>query len=101
MQLLPQDPRKRKTLFIIVGVGVALVGFGFFFMQYGTSGTPAEIRQTESITGGKVSEGALKIIEGNVSVLREELQNDFYKTLKRYKWTTDTATPGKQNPFAE
>ena len=82
-----------------MGVGVALVALGFFFIQYGTSGTFVEIQQTESITGGKVSEGALKIIEGNVSVLREELQNDFYKTLKRYKWATDTAAPGKQNPF--
>ncbi|MBI5912834.1 hypothetical protein HY839_00105 [Candidatus Azambacteria bacterium] len=99
MQLLPQDPRKRKTLLIIIGAGAAVVGLGFFLMNYGIFGAPEGAEQSVSITGGKVSEGALKIIEGNVSALREELQNDFYRSLKRYKWTTDTAVPGKKDPF--
>lgn len=99
MQLLPRDPRKKKILLIIIGAGAVLAGFGFFF--YGMQGTPAEPQQSSSVAGGKVSEETLKIIEGNASALREELQNDFYKSLKRYKWTSDTAAPGKQNPFQE
>ena len=101
MQLLPQNPRKRKTLLIIAGVGVVLVGLGFFFIKYGMFGMPAEVRESGSITGLGSSKGALTIIEGNVSALREELQNDFYKSLKKYKWTADTAAPGKQNPFSD
>lgn len=100
MQLFPQDPQKRKKVLIGIGVGMTLVVFGFLFINYWMPETPAEV-QRAGTAGGKVSEGALKIIEGNVSALRAELQNDFYKTLKRYRWTTDTAAPGKQNPFAE
>lgn len=82
-----------------MGVGVVVVVLGFLFINYGAFGTPAGTQQPSNVTGGKVSEGTLKIIEGNVSALREELQNDFYKTLKRYARTPDTAAPGKQNPF--
>lgn len=99
MQLFPRDPEKKKTLLIIIGVGVVLVGLGFFFVRYGAFGTPAEVRESAGGAEGGSSEEALKIIEGNVSALREELRNDFYKSLKRYKWTADAAAPGKNNPF--
>lgn len=99
MEFLPQNPGKRKKVLIGIGAGTALIVLGFLFINYWAPGTPAEIQQTESVTGGKISEGALRIIEGNVSVLREELQNDFYKTLKRYKWAADSTAPGKPNPF--
>ena len=100
MEFLPQDPSKRKKILIVIGVGMTLVVFGFLFINYWMPETPADVSQI-SATGGSVSEGALKIIEGNVSALREELQSDFYRTLKRYKWTADTAAPGKENPFLE
>ncbi|MCR4322629.1 MAG: hypothetical protein NUV61_00895 [Candidatus Azambacteria bacterium] len=100
MQLLPQDPKKRKLLLIIGAAVPVLAAAIFFFMTYSASTPLSEVPQTASIAGGTVSEGSLKIIEGNVVVLREELQNSFYKSLRQYATVPDTATPGKQDPFA-
>lgn len=101
MQLLPQDPKKRKMFFLAAGAGVILVAGAFLFVMYGMPAAIPEAQQTVAVVGGNASEGSFKIIEGNIGVLRGELQNDFYKSLKRYKWTTDAATPGKQNPFSD
>ena len=46
--------------------------------------------------GGSSQETTLKLIEGNVAGLREELQNDFYTSLKRYAWPTDAGAPWKE-----
>lgn len=101
MEFLSQNPKKRKMVFIAVVIGAMIIGGGFFFMKYGMPGVSSGIPQAVSVAGGKVSEGSLKMIEGNISALREELNNNFYKSLKQYKTVPDTAPPGKQNPFAE
>lgn len=101
MQLLPQNPRKRKLVFIAGGAGAILIGFILFFSMYGSPETISDVQQTADIGGGRISEGSLKIIEGNIGVLRGELREEFYASLKRYKWRTDTTAPGKNNPFTE
>lgn len=87
-------------ILIIAGSGIVLVVLGFFAVRSGLFGSSFEAQQTD-VVGGNAQEATLKLIEGNVSDLREELQNDFYKSLKRYAWPTNTAAPGKKNPFVE
>lgn len=88
----------------LVGIVVVVLlgGFGFFFTSYFTPATPEEIQriQAEKGTQGRsVSEGEVKRIEGNITALQKELENDFYKTLRKRLASPDTAAPGKQNPF--
>lgn len=87
-------------ILIIAGAGIALVILGFFAVTSGLFGSSLETQQAD-VAGGSSQETTLKLIEGNVSGLREELQNDFYKSLKRYAWPVDAAVPGKKNPFTE
>lgn len=89
---------------VLIGIiaVVLLAGFGFFFTSYFTPATPEEIKkiQEEKAKQGRgVSEGEVKKIEGNITALQKELENDFYKTLRKRSVSPDTAAPGKQNPF--
>lgn len=100
MRFLLQKLREKKTILIIAGAGIVLVVLGFFAVKSGLFGSSFETQQAD-VVGESSQETTLKLIEGNVSGLREELQNDFYKSLKRYAWPTDAGAPGKKNPFAE
>lgn len=102
MNLLPQDPKKRQMVLLVIVAGVLLAGFGFFFISYFTPATPEEIRQIQAekaASGRSVSEGEVKRIEGGLVGLQKELENDFYKTLRKRVISSDTTEPGKQNPF--
>lgn len=101
MKFSLQKLTEKKTLLIIAGVGIAAISTVFFLFKFGLFGVPAETQQLADVTGESSQESTFKIIEGNVSGLREELQNDFYTSLKRYAWPTDTGAPGRKNPFAE
>ena len=100
MRFLLQKLKEKKTILIIAGAGIALVVLGFFAVTSGLFGASTETQQAD-VAGGSYQETTLKLIEGNVAGLREELQNDFYTSLKRYAWPTDAGSPGKKNPFAE
>lgn len=102
MNLLPQNPKTRQMVLLAIVAGVLLIGFGFFFTSYFTPATPDEIQriQAERATSGRsVSEGEVKRIEGNIAALQKELENDFYKTLRKRSVSSDAAAPGKKNPF--
>lgn len=102
MNLLPQNPKTRQMTLLVIVAGILLLGFGFFFINYFTPATPEEIQriQAEKAASGRgVSEGEVKRIEGGLTGLKKELENDFYKALRKRSVSPDTAEPGKQNPF--
>ena len=102
MNFLPQNPKTRQMVLIGIIVGVLLLVFGFFFATYFTPTTPEEIQRIQAEQGGQgrsVSEGEVKRLEGGIIGLKKELENDFYKTLRKRAISPDTTAPGKQNPF--
>ena len=88
-------------ILIIAGAGIVLVVLSLSLIKSGLFGLSTETREITSVDGGGSQETTLKLIEGNVVGLREELKNDFYASLKRYAWPTNATAPGKKNPFAE
>src|SRR3990167_1684997 len=95
MNILPQNPKTRKTALIIIGAGLALVSFVFLYVSYFAPSPSDEIPL--SVAGEKVqvlSEQAVKKIDRDISSIENELKNDFYKSLRRRVWTPDRTAPG-------
>lgn len=102
MNLLPQNPKTRQTVLLVIVAGVVLLGFGFFFITYFTPATPEEIQQIQAqraAQGGAVSESEVKRLEGGITAMKKELENDFYATLRKRLVPADQTLPGKENPF--
>lgn len=102
MNFLPENPKKRQLVFIIGGVVVMLFAFGFFYTTYFTSSTPSDSDVVSVQTNVKiksVSEDMIKNLEANVADIQSELDQKFYKNLKRYSWQKNSSSPGNSNPF--
>ena len=99
MQFLPSNPKTKKLILVGGVVGVALIAFVFFFISnYSSPDSSGLLDENVPVKGG-VSEGLVERIGKNISDLREELQNDFYKGLRKHGWTPDNAKAGRTNPF--
>ena len=78
---------------------MALIAFVFFFISnYSSPDSSGLLDENVPVKGG-VSEGLVERIGKNISDLREELRNDFYKGLRKHGWTPDNAKAGRTNPF--
>ena len=102
MNLLPENPKKRKLVLITGGVVAGLFAFGFFYTTYFTSSAPSESGVVSVQTNTKiksVSEDMIKNLEANVADIQGELDQKFYKNLKRYSWQKNSTSPGNSNPF--
>ena len=102
MNFLPQYPKTRKTVLIIIGAGLALVSFVFLYVTYFAPSPSDEIPL--SVSGKKaqvLSEHAVTTIDRDISSIENELKNDFYKSLRRRVWTPDQAAPGNKYPFKD
>ena len=83
MNFLPQNPKTRKTVLIIIGAGLALVSFVFLYVTYFAPSPSDEIPL--SVSGKKaqvLSEQAVKKIDRDISSIENELKDDFYKSLR-------------------
>ena len=102
MNILPQNPKMRKTVLIIIGAGLSLVIFVFVYVTYFAPSTSDEI--SLSVSGEKaqvLSEQAVKKIDRDISSIENELKNDFYKTLRKRVWTPDKTATGNKYPFTK
>ena len=102
MNFLPQNPKTRKTVLIVIGAGLALVSFVFLYITYFAPSPSGEIPL--SVSGEKaqaLSEQAVKKIDRDISSIENELKNDFYKSLRKRVWTPDKAAPGNKYPFTK
>ncbi len=102
MKFLPDNPKKRQMILIVGGVVVALFAFGFFYNAYFSPSKTPDDGLVSIQTNSKiklVSEDAIKKLENNVADIRGELDQKFYKNLKRYSWPKDNASPGNSNLF--
>lgn len=102
MNLLPVNPKKRQLVLVIGGIVAGLFAFGFFYITYFTSSAPSGSGVVSVQPNAKiksVSEDTIKNLETNVADIQSELNQKFYKNLKRYSWQKDSASPGNNNPF--
>jgi len=102
MNFLPQNPKTRKTVLIVIGAGLALISFVFLYITYFTPSPSGEL--PISVSGEKaqaLSEQAVKKIDRDISAIENELKDDFYKSLRKRVWMPDKATPGNKYPFAK
>lgn len=99
MQFLPSNPKTKKLMLIGGVVGAALIAFVFFFISnYSPSGSSGLSDGNVPVKGG-ISENLVEKIGKNISDLREELRNDFYKGLRKHGWIPDNEKAGRKNPF--
>ena len=102
MNILPQNPKTRKTALIIIGAGLALVSFVFLYVTYFAPSPSDELPLSVSgLLAQVLSEQAVKKIDRDISSIENELKNDFYKSLRKRVWTRDKAAPGNKYPFTK
>ena len=100
MRSFSLDSRNKLIIIVAAAVGVAVVGFVIVFIVFFS---PTGGGGNVAVNGGKkeVSERAVKKLKDAAENIQNELQEEFYKNLKGYKWNSDNAKPGKSNPFLE
>ena len=99
MNFLPSNPKTKKIILTGGVVGAALIAFIFFLSIIILRRIlPIYLMAISRLKAG-VSEGLVEKIGKNISDLREELQNDFYKGLRKHGWMPDNAKAGRKNPF--
>ena len=99
MNLFPSNPKTKKLMLVGGVVGAATIAFVFFFISNYSSPDSSDLSDGNIAAKGGISEGLVEKIGKNISDLREELQNDFYKGLRKHGWTPDNAKAGRTNPF--
>lgn len=81
-------------------VSFTLFAFGFFYITYFVS-DDSQDASSAGATPKKITEEVVQKVDQDISDIQKELENDFYKKLRKYTWTPDTKNPGKQNPFVQ
>lgn len=99
MHFLSQNPKTRKITLIVIASGLALFGFAFLYISYFAPGNDVSGQASVGANLKALSEQAVKRIERDISSIENELQNDFYKSLRKHTWTPDTTAPGNKKPF--
>jgi hypothetical protein len=99
MSFFPSNPQTRKMILVAIVVCVALFGFVFFFISFFTPNASPETLVADIQSTDGISETAIGRIRKSVVDAQKELQEDFYKDLRKYTWTPDASKPGRGNPF--
>jgi len=105
-KIIPQDPKTRHNILIIVLIVLLFVAFIFlydnFFRPKTVSlnvGSP-KLVSGKKITSSEASESVVNKIKKDIKRMQEELNNGFYSKLREYKPSGEIIIkPGRKNPF--